>query len=234
MIINAFLTMGWEAIRQRAIRLRNVTLNYAFCMHSQRIISRSALEVSAKMPKTRKTIREPQKRVDTLSKKRPRGRPETIPREWVTGHAENDRYRLTQVWAQLSGPLLGAENEEQVRAAFETYGQPYAGEFIPRLTSDILEVIRSPQFPKRPKAQIGFLADSLAGRPTVTARTSRDICVKERAKQRARSPHKILRREFYIECSCGYRGPARDNACRKCGAEISPSGGWGMFHDTRT
>ena len=23
-----------------------------------------------------------------------------------------------------------------------------------------------------------------------------------------------------IECSCGYQGPARDNACRKCGAEI--------------
>jgi hypothetical protein len=222
--------MTWEAVRKRAMRSINAPFNYAFYVQSQRIIRPSLLEVSAKMPKTRKPIREPQKPVDTLSKKRPRGRPETIPREWVTGHAENDRYRLTQVWTQLAGPLLAAETEEQVRAAFETYGQPYAGEFVPRLTSDILEVIRSPQFPKRPKAQIGFLADSLAGRPTVTARTSRDICVKARAKQRAKSPHKILRHEFYIECSCGYRGPARDNACRKCGAEISPSGGWGAFH----
>ncbi len=50
--------------------------------------------------------------------------------------------------------------------------------------------------------------------------TSRDICARERASERKKSPYKIVRHEYYVECSCGYKGPAHDNACRKCGAEI--------------
>jgi hypothetical protein len=130
---------------------------------------------------------------------------------------------LAAVWAKLSGPLLEAETEEQVCAAFENGAQPYASELVPRLASDILGLIRDRRFPKRAKAQIGFLADSLGGRPNIEPRTSRDICARERAKEQAESPHKIIRHEFYVECSCGYKGPARDNACRKCGAEIPRS-----------
>jgi len=82
-------------------------------------------------------------------------------------------------------------------------------------------VIREKKFPKRPRAQIEFLANSLAGLPSVEPRTSRDICAKHLAEQKAKSPHKILRKEFYVECSCGYKGPALNDACRKCGAQIS-------------
>jgi len=92
---------------------------------------------------------------------------------------------------------------------------------VPALVGDILALIRDPKFPKRREQRINFLADSLGGRPDVALRTSRDICAKERAKQRSRSAHKILRHEYYVECTCGYKGPARDNACRKCGAEIT-------------
>ena len=147
----------------------------------------------------------------------------------MIGRADNDRYKLAEVWARLAGPLLAAESLEQVLAAFVGHGQPYAGEFVPRAAADILEVIREPSFPKRPKAQIGFIADSLAGMPTVTARTSRDICSMERARERRKSPHKVIRYEFYIECECGYKGPALDNACRKCGAPIPANLGvlWG-------
>ena len=158
--------------------------------------------------------------VDTFSEKRGRGRPQRIQWSWVIGRADNCRYSLAEVWPKLRDPLLAAQTEEQVIAAFKNYGQPYAGDYVPRMAPDILALIRDPSFPKRPKAQIGFLADSLAGRPNVEFRTSRDICIKERARQRAKSPHKIVRKEFYVECSCGYKGPARDNACRKCGAEI--------------
>ena len=80
--------------------------------------------------------------------------------------------------------------------------------------------VAEPKFPKKPRAQIKFLAISLAGRPNVEARTSRDIYAKGLAEEKARSPHKILRKEFYVECSCGYKGPASNNACRKCGAQI--------------
>lgn len=175
------------------------------------------------MTKHQKADRKVQKAVDTPTKKLRRGRPQTIPREWVTGRAQNDRLRLGQVWVSLSGPLLTAKTEDQVSAAFEEHGQPYAKEFVPRFASDIFELISDPSFPKRAKAQIGFIADSLGGRPTVTLRTSRDICSRERMKQRARSRHKIVRYEFYVECECGYKGPARDNACRKCGASIPAS-----------
>ena len=32
--------------------------------------------------------------------------------------------------------------------------------------------------------------------------------------------HQIIRYEFYVECSCGYKGHSRNHACRKCGAQI--------------
>jgi len=132
---------------------------------------------------------------------------------------------LAEVWPKLRDPLLAIEigREEEVIRAFENYAQRYAQEFVPRLASDILRVIYEQRFPKRPKAQINFLADSLAGRPNVEPRRSRDICGEERAKEGAKSPHKILRKEFYIVCSCSYKGPARNDACPKCGAQIQPS-----------
>ena len=172
------------------------------------------------MTKRRKSVRRSRKALDTYSEKRGRGRPQTISRDSVIGRANNDRLRLDSVWAGLAGPLLAATTQEHVIAAFEEHGRPYAPEFVPRLASDILGVIHSRSFPRRPKAQVGFLADSLAGRPVVTARTSRDICSKERARRHAQSPHKIIRHEFYVECECGYKGPARDNACKKCRAPI--------------
>jgi hypothetical protein len=175
------------------------------------------------MPKRDKSTQKPEKVLDAPSEKRGRGRPAKILHSWVIGRAGNYRTQLEAVWPMLSDPLLAAANgtEEDVVKAFENFANPYAQDFVPRLASDILGVIRDPKFPRRPKAQIGFLADSLAGRPNVAPRTSRDICAQERAKERAQSPHRILRKEFYVECSCGYKGPSLNNACRKCGAQIS-------------
>ncbi len=163
--------------------------------------------------------------LDAFSEKRHRGRPQKIARSTVIGRAPNFGRSLRYVWAELSGPLLAATTAEQIIDAFQKYAPSYANNFVPHFAEDILALIHDPHFPRRrPKAQIGFLADSLAGSPDVSARRSRDICAEERAAQRATSnEHKILRTEFYIECSCGYKGPALDNACRKCGAEIPPS-----------
>lgn len=172
------------------------------------------------MRKRKKLAEKVNEALDAFSEKRGRGRPAKIRKSWVIGRGQSYRTALGAVWPQLSGPLLEAQTEEQVIAAFENHGQPYAQQFAPRHASEILTLIHDPYFPKRAKAQIGFLADSLAGRPDITARRSRDICAEERGKQLAKSPHRILRKEFYVECSCGYKGPARDNACRKCGAEI--------------
>jgi len=155
-----------------------------------------------------------------ISTRKPRGRRRKIQRSWVTGRAYNYWIQLSQVWQNLEGPLLAAKTTAEVTAAFENHAKQYAQGFVPGMTSDILALIRDRKFPKRPQPRINFLADSLGGRPNLSLRTSRDICERERARQLRKSRYHIIRHEFYIECSCGYKGPARDNACKKCGAPI--------------
>lgn len=113
---------------------------------------------------------------------------------------------------------MKARTEEEVIQAFEK-DACYTDQFR-HLAPLILKVRNEKKFPKRREPQINFLADSLAGLGLISPRRSRDICDRERAQERKKSKHKIIRREYYIECSCGYKGPARDNACRKCGAEL--------------
>ena len=173
------------------------------------------------MPKHQNPLKAAEIVVDTYSEKRRRGRPRKCRYTEILGRAENYRRVFTQIWLKLSGPLLAARSEDEVTEAFRSYGEPYAKEFVPRLAADILNVMREKKFPKRAKAQIKFLANSLAGRPNVEPRTSRDICAKRLAEEKTRSPHKILRKEYYVECSCGFKGPALNDACRKCGAQIS-------------
>ncbi|MGA7794959.1 MAG: hypothetical protein WCA19_18120 [Candidatus Acidiferrales bacterium] len=94
---------------------------------------------------------------------------------------------------------------------FEENAQPYTREFMPMLAGLVFKVIREHKFPKREEARINFLADSLGGYGSVSARRSRDICEKERKKK----VHQIVREEFYIVCTCGYKGPALRGACPK-------------------
>jgi hypothetical protein len=172
------------------------------------------------MSKDKKTVSEGNNSLDSFHEKRARGRPRHVHHSEVFGRAEHYRQTFGIFWSALRNPLLAADAVPDVIEAFEKHATSYAREFVPRLAEDILKVIREPKFPNRRNPQIKFLADSLAGRPNVEPRTSRDICEVERAKERAQSKYKILRKEFYVECSCGYKGPARNNACRKCGAQI--------------
>ena len=129
----------------------------------------------------------------------------------IRGRADNYRMIFGYVWDKLRGPLLDVKNEADVIKAFEVNAQPYTREFMPMLAGLALKVVREKKFPKRGEAQITFLADSLAGYGRISPRRSRDICERERNKK----VHQILREEFYIECSCGYKGPALHGACPK-------------------
>lgn len=165
----------------------------------------------------------PQKRainaLDMFSVKRGRGRPFKVVRSAVVGRADNYRGILPMIWEELEVPLLRAQTEDEVVKAFQI-AQPGGHEF-PSLAPLILKVIRDPNFPKRRKARINFLADSVAGVGLVTPRRSRDICAQERAaKEEAKQAPYIIRYEYYVECSCGYKGHSEDHACRKCGAKI--------------
>ena len=155
---------------------------------------------------------------DTFSGKRGRGRPYKIRAGEVTGRAYNYRIIFSQIWKSVDEQLVGSKTEAEILQALEKTA--YRREFESEAAL-ILSVLRDRDFPKRDRdARINFLADSIAARGVVTPRTSRDICARERAMERKKSPFQIVRHEYYVECSCGYKGPAHSDACRKCGAEI--------------
>jgi hypothetical protein len=171
------------------------------------------------MATPKKTSEIDKKALDTFSQKRGRGRPTDLRFTEIVGRADHFRWILDEVWERL-WPLLSRANcEEEVTKAFQEGASQCAEQFVPFLSALTLQVLREKTFPKRRKAQTHFLADSLAALGKASPRRSRDICAAERAK--AKRAHHILRCEFYVECSCGYKGPSKDHACRKCGAKIN-------------
>lgn len=174
--------------------------------------------VSAKMRKHKKSMEKRKNPLDSFSEKRGRGRPQTVDPTEIRGRADSYRTIFDQTWDRLWPKLSQAMTDQEVIDAFVDSAQPYARQFVPDQATRILRVLRERKFPKRREAQIGFLADSLAGLGYVTPRSSRDISQRERIRQ-ARA-HYILRYEYYIECSCGFTGVSRDHACRECGAQI--------------
>jgi hypothetical protein len=159
-----------------------------------------------------------QKPLDTLSRKRGRGRPPRVGPSEVRGRADHYRSILDQVWDRVWPRLSQARTDQEVIDAFLESAKPYAQNFVPSLAKLIFRVLREPKFPKRRETQVNFLADSLAGLGTVAPRSSRDLCERERA--RAKRAHHIVRWEVYVECSCEFTGQSHNRACPKCGAEI--------------
>ena len=150
---------------------------------------------------------------DQPSRKRKRGRPREIDPGIVVGSADHYRIVLPQCWPKLGPRLLAAQSPEDVATAVREEAAGISTSLDP-FSELILKIVKDPKFPRaRSSSQIHFLADSLGGQGLVTPRRSREICAEERAEKR----HFIVRREYYIECSCGYKGPALDGACRDCG-----------------
>jgi hypothetical protein len=174
------------------------------------------------MPKRRKVGRNPGIPLDSILGKRGRGRPGVI-RSEIVGRADNYRGIFSSIWDTVGRQLLQAKSKEDVIKAFELEAH-YKSEFT-AIAGLILKVVREKRFPKTQEAQINFLADSLAGREWISARRSRDICEEERNKPK----NHIIRQDFYIECSCGYEGPAYHKACPKCGAVSLDLSGFSLF-----
>jgi hypothetical protein len=170
-------------------------------------------EFTAKMKKAKRNSKPARKEAS----KRGRGRPQKIDPSEVVNRADDYRGTLAGMWAKLWPPLSVAKTKQEVINAING-AEPYQREqFLPSALA-ILEILKDPRFPKRQQTRINYLADSLAARGVVTPRRSRDICARERLKQKR--THRILRVEVYVECSCGYQGPSRDHACLNCGAPI--------------
>ncbi len=147
------------------------------------------------------------------SERRGRGRPAKIDPSVVVGSANAYRSWFEQFWPELGPRLLAARSAEDITRAIRENAADVSVSLVPHARL-ILQIVRDPKVPTvRSASQIHFLADSLGGQGFVKARRSREICAAERSRVR----HVIVRREYYIECSCGYSGPALDGACRECG-----------------
>ena len=159
--------------------------------------------------------------LDTPEEKKRRGpKPRAVP-TWLRGRADNWRNVLPHVWPKLWPALKKANTVDDVRDALE-FAVPYKDYFIshPAL---ILGILKDPKFPKTDRGRVNFLADSAAGFGEVSPRRSRDICAAERAA--AKKVGQILRWEYYIECSCKYKGYSMGHACPDCGAKLYVQGG---------
>jgi hypothetical protein len=145
--------------------------------------------------------------------KKRRGRPPVVNPQAVVDSADMYGDWLRQFWSKLGHRLLAAKSVEDVTQSIQEEAPDVSTSLAP-LSQLMLTILRDRRFPGvRAEAQIQFLADSMGGQGLITPRRSREICAQERNKVK----HVILRREFYIECSCGYKGPALDGACRDCG-----------------
>ena len=173
---------------------------------------------AAKMKKPRKTTKKHREDLDKDSAKSAVGRPRKVNPRWIRGRADNYREIFGEVWARLWSTLRLAESADDVTKEFQRVTPKYADQFVPALSEIILGTLRDPDFPKTRKAQVNFLADSIAGTGLVTPRRSRDICEEERGIDK--NSTRIMRYEFYVECSCGYKGRSLDHACKRCGARL--------------
>jgi len=149
-----------------------------------------------------------------------RGRPRRSDPRTVVESADTYHGWLRQYWPKIGHRLLAANSAEEITQAIQQETPDVSASLVP-LSPLMLTILQERRFPGvRSEAQIQFLADSMGGQGLVTARRSREICSRERKKV---VRYVILRREFYIECSCGYKGPALHGACRECSTqELSP------------
>ena len=166
------------------------------------------------MAKRKKPTKKGRSPLDRFSEKRPRGRPGTN-KAGIAYLASRLINGFERSWDSLEGPLLKARTEAQVKSAL-SHAKPYVQQDLRNHLSLIPKICREATFPTRSKARMRYLAESLAGRGEVSPRRSRDIC----AYMRKHPPTQILRREFYIVCSCGYEGHSLHECCPDCGAIV--------------
>jgi hypothetical protein len=153
------------------------------------------------------------KMTKSSAKGKRRGRPRLVEPHDVVQSADTYGRWLRQYWPKLGHRLLTAQSGKEVTQAVQQ-GAPDVVASLAPLSGLMLAIVQERRFPRvRSEAQIQFLADSMGGQGIITPRRSREICAKERNKVE----HFILRREYYIECSCGYKGPALNDCCPDCG-----------------
>ncbi|MDA2914103.1 hypothetical protein MYX77_09125 [Acidobacteriia bacterium AH_259_A11_L15] len=166
------------------------------------------------MAKRKKATKKAPEAIDGGLRKRGPGRP-GVSKSETQGRAYDYRLTLEQHWNDVAEAFLMSQSEEDFNRAFGKAPEYLRRKFVRNLFPTIVKIRKDLKFPKTPKKQMDFFADSLAGLGIISPRRSRDIC----AEGRKQEVHSIIRQDFYIECTCGYEGPAKFGACPKCGTK---------------
>ena len=164
------------------------------------------------MAKSKTAAKTAQKPLDRGYGKRGRGRP-GVRKSEVQNRAYDYRLTLEQNWDVLAAPFLKAQSEEEFKKLFDEAPHYVRSKFAPIQFPLVQKTRTDPKFPRTTEKQKAFFADSLAALGRVSSRRSRDICAEGRKKEH----HTIIRQDYYIECTCGYEGPANHGACPECG-----------------
>ncbi len=188
-----------------------------------------SLGISAKWAMSKKKAKPP---LTAFPKPRdPRGRKPVLFPEEVLEHAEFILKVVVSLKDRIAWDKLEvAKTEAEAEAAIARVPLFYRKILKDRLTA-ILTWVREGKFPRKNlKRKMHHFANSIAADVFLSPRRSRDLCSEQRRRKRVEKPKMLLCREFYIECTCGYRGPARRGGCRRCGTQkLSPSLQWDIF-----
>ena len=160
----------------------------------------------------KKRRKPPPKGLDKVLRKRRRGRP-GVRKSEIQGRAYDYGLTLKQHWDVLAEPFLKAQSEEEFKRLLEKAPEHVRSKLGPNLFPAVEKIREDPKFPVKATTQIAYFAESFAGLGRISPRRSRDICAEGRKKKR----HTIIRQDYYIECTCGYEGPAKHGACPDCG-----------------
>jgi len=154
-----------------------------------------------------------------------RGRKQVLKPEIVVEHADYVLKVVASLQDRIAWDKLeAARTEAEVESAIARV-PPFYREILRERLAAILMWVREGKFPKKNlERKMRHLADSVAGDVHYSPRRSRDICYEYRKRPVSKQVGMILCREYYIECTCGYRGPASRGACARCGTR-KPSPG---------
>ena len=169
------------------------------------------------------TKKEPKSPLTTSQEKR--GRKRTLEPETVVEHADYVLKVVASLQDRIEWDKLEAARTEAEAEAAIARVPPFYREILKDRLAAILMWVREGKFPKKNlERKMRHLADSVARDVLLSPRRSRDICHEYRKRPVSTKVGMILCREYYIECTCGYRGPASRGACARCGTR-KPSPG---------
>jgi hypothetical protein len=133
-----------------------------------------------------------------------RGRKPAVSPAEVVEHADYVLNIVASLRDRIAWDKLEAARTEPEAESAITGVPPFYREILKNRLAAILVWVREAKFPKKNlERKMRHLADSVGADVLLSPRRSRDVCYEYRKRLAHEKVGRILRREFYIECTCG-------------------------------